>query len=150
MNRTNQPSNHCRRHGARCCGSKGSTAAASKPSRAVHWPEARPTPPSNSVHASVARATQRRRRRPGAPRDRRGITRRALGHFSAASFLLLASKHAITGGDFNCVENSELDIKYPARGGGTYANAGGRTLARTMAECGMIDAFRFPSSARGH
>eukprot|EP00962_Isochrysis_galbana_P017119 scaffold4913_cov111-Isochrysis_galbana.AAC.6 len=36
------------------------------------------------------------------------------------------------------------------RRGATYANAGGKTLARTMAECGgMIDAFRL-ASARGH
>eukprot|EP00962_Isochrysis_galbana_P012671 scaffold3594_cov133-Isochrysis_galbana.AAC.4 len=51
----------------------------------------------------------------------------------------ILKEHAITGGDFNCVENCDLDIKYPARGGATYANAGGKTLARTMADCGMID-----------
>jgi exonuclease III len=33
-------------------------------------------------------------------------------------------EHAITGGDFNCVESCDLDVKYPAKGGTTYANAG--------------------------
>jgi exonuclease III len=35
-------------------------------------------------------------------------------------------EHAIVGGDFNCVENVDLDVRYPAQGGSTYANASGQ------------------------
>jgi exonuclease III len=51
--------------------------------------------------------------------------------------------HAIIGGDFNCVENTDLDILYPAEGGGsTYANASGKLFSMLVAECGLLDAFR--------
>jgi exonuclease III len=49
---------------------------------------------------------------------------------------------AITGGDFNCVESTELDIKHREGGGITYANASGKTLSRLVVDCGMIDAYR--------
>jgi exonuclease III len=52
---------------------------------------------------------------------------------------------AITGGDFNCVKvkSTDLDVRHPAEGGGiTYANASGKSLARLVADNGMIDAFR--------
>jgi hypothetical protein len=51
-------------------------------------------------------------------------------------------EHAIVGGDFNCVENVNLDVRYPAQGGSTYANASGQTLARLIAESGMIFSYR--------
>jgi len=51
-------------------------------------------------------------------------------------------EHAIIGGDFNCVENVDLDVRYPAEGSSTYANASGQTLARVIAESGLIDSYR--------
>jgi hypothetical protein len=48
--------------------------------------------------------------------------------------------HAISGVDFNCVENTDLDIRYQATGNTpTYANAGGKTFARAIADCGLVD-----------
>jgi hypothetical protein len=61
-------------------------------------------------------------------------------HTIAKSKILM--EHAIVGGDFNCVENVDLDVRYPAQGGSTYANASGQTLARLIAESGMIDSYR--------
>jgi hypothetical protein len=61
-------------------------------------------------------------------------------HTIAKSKILM--EHAIVGGDFNCVENVNLDVRYPAQGGSTYANASGQTLARLIAESGMIDSYR--------
>eukprot|EP00962_Isochrysis_galbana_P008059 scaffold2191_cov138-Isochrysis_galbana.AAC.1 len=46
------------------------------------------------------------------------------------------------------VESCDLDVKYPAKGGTTYANAGGQSLARMIAEGGMIDAYILPSTRR--
>jgi hypothetical protein len=58
----------------------------------------------------------------------------------------MLNEKAITGGDFNCVEDPDLDIRYPSQGGSTYANAGGKALLRARAGCGMIDAFRLVHS----
>ena len=57
-------------------------------------------------------------------------------------------EHAIIGGDFNCVENVDLDVRYPAEGGSTYANASGQTLARLIAESGLIDSYRLVHTVR--
>jgi hypothetical protein len=40
------------------------------------------------------------------------------------------------------VENVDLDVRYPVQGGSTYANASRQTLARLIAESGMIDSYR--------
>jgi hypothetical protein len=61
-------------------------------------------------------------------------------HTIAKSKILM--EQAIVGGDFNCVENVDLDVRYPAQEGSTYANASGQTLARLIAESGMIDSYR--------
>jgi endonuclease/exonuclease/phosphatase family metal-dependent hydrolase len=55
----------------------------------------------------------------------------------------ISKEHAISGGDFNCVENTDVDIRYPEKGGTpTYVNVGGKTLARAIADSGLVDAFR--------
>jgi exonuclease III len=56
----------------------------------------------------------------------------------------ILKNQAITGGDFKCVESTDLDVRYPAEGGRgmTYANASGKSLARLVADSGMIDAYR--------
>jgi exonuclease III len=68
-------------------------------------------------------------------------------NFESQSQAIIKSKilkeNAILGGDFNCVENTDFEIRKPAQGGtSAYANAGGKTLTRAMADSGKIDAFR--------
>jgi hypothetical protein len=55
----------------------------------------------------------------------------------------IINDQAITGGDFNCVESTDLDVRHPVEWGGMpYANASGISLARRVADNGMIDAYR--------
>jgi exonuclease III len=75
-------------------------------------------------------------------------SRKAQIHTIARSKIL--KENAITGGDFNCVEDPDTDIRYPPQRGSTYANAGGKSLSRVMASSGMIDAYRLiHSDAKG-
>ena len=52
------------------------------------------------------------------------------------------SKNSIVFGDFNCVENTLLDVRYPEETGSKYANQHAGLLMHVMAKVGLGDTFR--------
>jgi exonuclease III len=63
-------------------------------------------------------------------------------HLNTIAKSKILKEHGIAGGDFNCVESTELDVRYPVGENMTYAHASGTEVSRLVAECRMIDAFR--------
>ena len=52
------------------------------------------------------------------------------------------SKNSIVLGDFNCVENTLLDVRYPEGANNKYANQHSGLLMHVMAKAGLGDVFR--------
>ena len=52
------------------------------------------------------------------------------------------SKNSIVLGDFNCVENTLLDVRYPEGSNSKYANQHSGLLMHVMAKAGLGDVFR--------